>query len=98
MILAASLQTRRVIYSWLQLGFLVICVQCHLQEATVFEPVKASDFKFSSGSGNHTMSRTVVKSVLSVEQDEGLGARVRRSVGRAEVGHVSQSRLISWPS
>lgn len=30
-------------------------------------------------------SRYVVQSVLSVEQDEGLGARVRRSVGRNEV-------------
>ena len=31
------------------------------------------------------MSRTVVKSVLSLEQEEGVGARVRRSVGRKEV-------------
>lgn len=30
-------------------------------------------------------SRKVVKKVLSVEQGEGVGARVRRSVGRPEV-------------
>jgi hypothetical protein len=31
------------------------------------------------------MSRTVDQKVLSVEQDEGMGARVRRSIGRREV-------------
>ena len=30
-------------------------------------------------------SRVVAKKVLSVEQSEGVGARVRRSVGRPEV-------------
>lgn len=40
------------------------------------------------------MSRSVVKKVLSVEQDEGVGARVRRSVGRAEVGHLNQHWLV----
>ncbi|CAH1778444.1 unnamed protein product [Owenia fusiformis] len=34
------------------------------------------------------MSRTVVKSVLSVEQAEGMGARVRRSVGRRELKNL----------
>ncbi|XP_021356648.1 pirin-like [Mizuhopecten yessoensis] len=33
-------------------------------------------------------SKSVVKSVLSVEQDEGVGARVRRSVGRAELRNL----------
>lgn len=33
-------------------------------------------------------AKTVLKAVLSVEQDEGVGARVRRSVGRPEVGHI----------
>ena len=32
-----------------------------------------------------SMSRTVVKVVVSRWQDEGVGARVRRSVGRPEV-------------
>lgn len=31
------------------------------------------------------MARRIIKKVLSVEQDEGVGARVRRSVGRAEL-------------
>ena len=31
------------------------------------------------------MARRIIKKVLSVEQDEGVGARVRRSVGRADV-------------
>ena len=31
------------------------------------------------------MARSVEKSVLSKWQDEGLGARVRRSIGRPEV-------------
>ncbi|KAL5012445.1 hypothetical protein ScPMuIL_010996 [Solemya velum] len=34
------------------------------------------------------MSRTVVKSILSVEQAEGVGARVRRSVGRSELPNL----------
>lgn len=33
-------------------------------------------------------ARQVVKKILSVEQDEGVGARVRRSVGRPEVRTV----------
>lgn len=35
-------------------------------------------------------AKTVLKAVLSVEQDEGVGARVRRSVGRPEVRHILQ--------
>ena len=31
------------------------------------------------------MSRKVVKNIESIEQDEGLGARVRRSIGGREV-------------
>ncbi|XP_071087175.1 pirin-like isoform X1 [Haliotis cracherodii] len=34
------------------------------------------------------MSRKVILGVLSVEQDEGLGARVRRSVGRSELRNL----------
>lgn len=34
---------------------------------------------------NISMSRTVIKNVLSVEQSEGVGAKVRRSIGRPEV-------------
>merc|ERR550532_1230595 len=35
-----------------------------------------------------TMSRTVTKTVLSKWQDEGVGARVRRSVGRSELKNL----------
>ena len=44
--------------------------------------------RFISLSGNDTeqmAARRVIKKVLSVEQAEGAGARVRRSVGRPEV-------------
>ena len=34
---------------------------------------------------DRSMSRTVYQNVLSVEQEEGVGARVRRSIGRPEV-------------
>jgi len=52
-----------------------------------------SSFRFwiltAHASSNLTMSastsRTVTKVVLSVEQDEGVGAKVRRSIGRHEV-------------
>ena len=33
----------------------------------------------------NTSSRIITKKVLSVEQAEGVGARVRRSIGRSEV-------------
>lgn len=33
-------------------------------------------------------ARPITKKVLSVEQAEGVGARVRRSVGRPEVSHA----------
>ncbi|XP_071125561.1 pirin-like isoform X3 [Mytilus edulis] len=33
-------------------------------------------------------ARSVRKSVVSVEQDEGVGARVRRSIGRREVSYI----------
>ena len=41
-------------------------------------------------------SRKVVKKVLSVEQGEGVGARVRRSVGRPEVcEHICYFSLVT---
>jgi hypothetical protein len=40
--------------------------------------------KFSTEMAN-LVSRVVSKKVLSVEQAEGVGARVRRSIGRSEV-------------
>ena len=50
-----------------------------------FEPIKQKKFEFASTVTRDTMSRHIVKSVLSREQSEGVGARVRRSVGRPEV-------------
>ena len=38
---------------------------------------------------DRSMSRTVYQNVISVEQEEGLGARVRRSIGRPEVYYIS---------
>lgn len=37
------------------------------------------------------MIRRVCKAVLSVEQAEGVGARVRRSIGRREVSKVAET-------
>ena len=37
------------------------------------------------------MSRTLTKVVTSVWQDEGVGARVRRSVGRPEVSNFIET-------
>ena len=39
-------------------------------------------------------ARVVAKKILSVEQSEGVGARVRRSVGRPEVFNGSSSLFI----
>ncbi|XP_046579779.1 uncharacterized protein LOC124287291 [Haliotis rubra] len=44
-------------------------------------------FKFASNVTSG-MSRQVILNVLSVEQDEGVGARVRRSVGRSELQNL----------
>lgn len=42
-------------------------------------------WRFGIASDMSQAARQVVKKVLSVEQAEGVGARVRRSVGRPEV-------------
>ena len=34
------------------------------------------------------MSRTVTKNIENIEQDEGLGARVRRSIGGEDVNEI----------
>lgn len=49
----------------------------------------ANPWLFGTATGMSTTARKVVKKVLSVEQDEGVGARVRRSVGRPEVSSAS---------
>ncbi len=82
--------------------FLLITVHCQGQsraeqtqtvsDQQAFEPVKSShfDYRVIESEDTHNMSkisRTIKKAVTSVWQDEGVGARVRRSVGRPEVSH-----------
>ena len=43
-------------------------------------------------------ARVVAKKILSVEQSEGVGARVRRSVGRPEVFNGSSSLFFIIPN
>lgn len=40
--------------------------------------------------------RRVHKTVLSVDQAEGVGARVRRSIGRKEVSLIGQSKYLEF--
>jgi len=40
-------------------------------------------------------SRVVAKKILSIEQSEGVGARVRRSVGRPEVADQPYFSLVT---
>ena len=58
------------------------------QEEDVYLPHTSSQndsWKFGSVDTMNKSARAIVKKVLSVEQGEGVGARVRRSVGRQEV-------------
>ncbi len=89
--------------------FLLIVLHCQGQTEgdqtktvtdQAFEPVKASHFDYRVIESVETnlrnmskISRTLKKAVTSVWQDEGVGARVRRSVGRPEVSHLSLVNL-----
>ncbi|KJE92959.1 pirin-like protein [Capsaspora owczarzaki ATCC 30864] len=42
------------------------------------------------------LSRRVVKSILGVEQGEGVGARVRRSIGRPELGRLDPFLMLDY--
>ncbi len=55
------------------------------QGETLFQPFSSTDWKFESSETMNNAARAIVKKVLSIEQAEGVGARVRRSVGRQEV-------------
>ena len=57
------------------------------QGEAIFQPSASTDWKFESTGTMSKAARAIVKKVLSIEQAEGVGARVRRSVGRQEV-HV----------
>ncbi|XP_078683790.1 pirin-like isoform X2 [Branchiostoma floridae x Branchiostoma belcheri] len=72
----------------------VSCQDDQHQDSGAFQPVKPigtdsfavnNSSKDSRTAGVTAMSRTIVKGFESVEQDEGVGARVRRSVGRPEL-------------
>ena len=60
-------------------------------------PLRRSSFATSSSAASlrsqlpimtSQTSRTVVKGVYAVEQDEGVGARVRRSIGGMSLRHI----------
>ncbi|KAJ8297493.1 hypothetical protein KUTeg_024024 [Tegillarca granosa] len=51
-------------------------------------------FTCSSSQIKMTSSKTVTKQVLSKEQDEGVGARVRRSIGRHELQNLDPFLLL----
>ena len=55
------------------------------QGEAIFQPSSSTDWKFKSTEVMSKAARAIVKKVLSIEQAEGVGARVRRSVGRQEV-------------
>ena len=55
------------------------------QGEAIFQPSSSTDWKFESTETMSKAARAIVKKVLSIEQAEGVGARVRRSVGRQEV-------------
>lgn len=63
----------------------VVLNQAESREESVYQPSTAAYWKFESTETMSKAARAVVKKVLSVEQAEGVGARVRRSVGRQEV-------------
>lgn len=59
------------------------------QEETIYQPSISSQsnhLRFASAETMNKTVRAIIKKVLSVEQAEGVGAHVRRSVGRHEVG------------
>ncbi|XP_067663838.1 pirin-like isoform X2 [Haliotis asinina] len=76
----------------LNCGNNIVClfISFLLAIATHSDPFRAGQghtFKFASNVTSG-MSRKVILNVLSVEQDEGVGARVRRSVGRSELRNL----------
>lgn len=58
------------------------------QGEAIFQPSSSIDWKFESTETMSKAARAIVKKVLSIEQAEGVGARVRRSVGRQELRNL----------
>ncbi|XP_013411263.1 pirin isoform X2 [Lingula anatina] len=71
-------------------------VYSQLRIPSPFDLPRAAFVSFVTSDNNTGggMSRKVVQTVLSVEQDEGMGARVRRSVGRAELKNLDPFLLL----
>lgn len=70
------------------LSLIVVLISlCATPTVTQVDPQLSSQIRwqFASSSAMSGGARAVVKKILSVEQAEGVGARVRRSVGRPEV-------------
>ena len=69
-----------------QLLILSIFLEAATSEGdAIYLPPQDNRWKFESTETMSRAARTIIKKVLSVEQAEGVGARVRRSVGRPEV-------------
>lgn len=70
------------------------------QEDAIWQPTTSpqlNQWKFESTETMNETARAIIKKVLSVEQAEGVGARVRRSVGRREVSSsYSVYNIIVW--
>ncbi len=57
-----------------------------LEQCSANSGFSQEEWQFESNARMSSGVRAIVKKLLSVEQAEGVGARVRRSVGRSEVG------------
>lgn len=74
---------------WVRLLALLVGVASLQQEEVVQDQhifaSRHDEWNFGSTTAMGGGARSIVKKVLSVEQSEGVGARVRRSIGGAEV-------------
>ena len=81
---------RTVITCWIPLLVLLVGIATQQQEEVVrdrhiFAASHHDEWNFGSTTAMGGGARAILKKVLSVEQAEGVGARVRRSIGGAEV-------------
>ena len=65
---------------------------------TFINPPESFEWQFESLATMSGVARAVIKKILSVEQAEGVGARVRRSVGRPEVWRRGESPMSAPPT
>ena len=81
---------RTAITCWIPLLVLLVGIATQQQEEVVrdrhiFAASHHDEWNFGSTTAMGGGARAILKNVLSVEQAEGVGARVRRSIGGAEV-------------